>query len=102
MNIYAGLFEEAYGLYDILINDYKIKDSRIYFLAAVAAVGAGNPNAAIALLELSKLENAGNQEATLALALLYHEVQNYEPALFQYGRLTNKFQSEFFTFELGE
>lgn len=102
MNIYAGLFEEAYGLYDILINDYKIKDSRIYFLAAVAAVGAGNPNAAIALLELSKLENASNQEATLALALLYHEVQNYEPALFQYGRLTNKFQSEFFTFELGE
>lgn len=102
MNIYAGLFEEAYGLYDILINDYKIKDSRIYFLAAVAAVGAGNPNAAIALLELSKLEDASNQESTLALALLYHEVQNYEPALFQYGRLTDKFQSEFFTFELVE
>lgn len=102
MNLYAGLFEEAYGLYDILINDFKIKDSRIYFLAAVAAVGAGNPNSAIALLELSKLEDASNQESTLALGLLYHEVQNYEPALFQYGRLQNKFQSEFFTFELRE
>lgn len=100
MSIYAGLYEEAYGLYDILINDYKIKDSRIYFLAAVAAIGSNNPNSAIALLELSKLEDSNNQEATLALALLYHEVQNYEPALFQYGKLKNKFQSEFFTFDL--
>lgn len=102
MNLYAGLYEEAYGLYDILINDYKIKDSRIYFLAAVAAIGSNNPNSAIALLELSKLEDVNNQESTLALGLLYHEVQNYEPALFQYGRLTNKFQSEFFTFDLVE
>ncbi len=100
MNLYAGLFEEAYGLYDILINDYKIKDSRIYFLAAVSAVGANNPNTAIALLELAKVEDPFNQEATLALALLYHEVQNYEPALFQYGRVRNHFQSEFFTFDL--
>ena len=100
MNIYAGLFEEAYELYDILINDYKIKDSRIYFLAAVSAVGANNPNTAIALLELAKVEDPFNQEATLALALLYHEVQNYEPALFQYGRVRNHFQSEFFTFDL--
>lgn len=100
MNIYAGLYEEAYGLYDILINDYKIKDSRIYFLAAVAAVGSNNPNSAIALLELSKLEDTSNQESTFALALLYHEVQNYEPALFQYSRLKDKFQSEFFTFDL--
>lgn len=102
MNLYAGLYEEAYGLYDILINDYKIKDSRIYFLAAVAAIGSNNPNSAIALLELSKLEDVNNQETNLALGLLYHEVQNYEPALFQYGKLTNKFQSEFFTFELVE
>lgn len=100
MNLYAGLFEEAYGLYDILINDYKIKDSRIYFLAAVSAVGANNPNTAIALLELAKVEDPFNQEATLALALLYHEVQNYEPALFQYGRVRNFFQSEFFTFNI--
>lgn len=100
MSIYAGLYEEAYGLYDILINDYKIKDSRVYFLAAVAAIGSNNPNSAIALLELAKLEDSTNQEATLALALLYHEVQNYEPAMFQYGKLKDKFQSEFFTFDL--
>ncbi len=101
MSIYAGQYEEAYGLYDILINDYKIKDSRIYFLAAVSAIGANNPNTAIALLELAKVEDPFNQEATLALALLYHEVQNYEPALFQYSRVRNHFQSEFFTFDLG-
>ena len=84
-----------------MINDYKIKDSRIYFLAAVSAIGANNPNTAIALLELAKVEDPFNQEATLALALLYHEVQNYEPALFQYSRVRNHFQSEFFTFDLG-
>ena len=100
MDIYAGLFEEAYGLYDVLINDYGLKDSTTYFLAAVAAIGSNNPNAAIALLELSKLEDRTNQEATLALALLYHQVENYEPALHQYSQMINNFQSEFFTFDI--
>lgn len=100
MDIYAGLFEEAYGLYSVLIDDYKIKDSNTYFLAAVAAVGANNPNAAIALLELSKLEDNSNQDARLALALLYHSVQNYEPAIYQYSQVKDGFLSKFFTFDL--
>ena len=100
MDIYAGLYEEAYGLYDVLINDYKAKDSNTYFLAAVSAIGSNNPNAAIALLELAKLEDNTNQEATLALAMLYHEVENYEPALYQYGQMIDEFKSEFFTFDI--
>ncbi|TQR34411.1 hypothetical protein DMB92_00120 [Campylobacter sp. MIT 99-7217] len=100
MDIYAGLYGEAYALYDTLINDYKVKDSMTYFLAAVAAIGSNNPNAAIALLELSKLEDTGNQESRVALGLLYHEVQNYEPALYQYQQIKNDFQSKFFTFDI--
>lgn len=100
MDIYAGLFEEAYGLYNILIEDYNMKDSDTYFLAAVSAVGSNNPNAAIALLELSKLEDDSNQDARLALALLYHEVQNYEPAIYQYGQVKDGFLSSFFSFDL--
>lgn len=100
MDIYAGLYEESYALYDVLINDYEIKDSQTYFLAAVSAIGANNPNAAIALLELARLEDDSNQEARVALGLLYQEVQNYEPALFQYSKIENGFMSEFFTFDL--
>ena len=100
MGIYAGLFEESYGLYNILLEDYNIKDSTVYFLAAVAAVGSNNPNAAIALLELSKLEDDSNQDARLALALLYHEVQNYEAALYQYSQVKDGFLSNFFSFNI--
>lgn len=100
MDIYAGIYNEAYDLYTILIDDYGIKDSMTYFLAAVAAIGANNPNAAIALLELSKLEDTGNQETRVALGLLYQEVQNYEPALFHYGQVKDGFQSNFFTFDI--
>lgn len=98
MDIYAGQFQEAYGLYDTLINDYKVQDSRTYFLAAVAAVGSQNVNAALALLELARLADPLNQEVLLALGLLYHEVRNYEPALFQYSRVKENFLSEFFDF----
>ncbi|NDJ27606.1 tetratricopeptide repeat protein [Campylobacter sp. MIT 19-121] len=100
MDIYAGLYAEAYALYDTLINDFNHKDSTTYFLAAVAAIGSNNPNAAIALLELAKLEDESNQEARVALGLLYQEVQNYEPALYHYGQVENNFQSRFFTFDL--
>lgn len=102
MNLYAGLYEEAYALYDMLINEFKVKDSHTYFLAAVSAIGSNNPNAAIALLELARIDDPTNQEAILALAMLYHEVQNYEPALFQYKKLHDHFESEFFSFDVVE
>lgn len=99
-DIYAKQYQEAYTLYNILIDDYKIKDAQTLFLAAVAAIGSNNPNSAIALLELARLENEENQEARLALGLLYHEVQNLEPAIFQYDKVGDDFESKFFTFDI--
>ncbi|EDH1343848.1 hypothetical protein GCX35_09605, partial [Campylobacter jejuni] len=70
------------------------------FLASVAAVGANNPNSAIALLQLSKLTDKNNKESKVALGLLYQEVGNYEAAMTQYRTLPNDFKSEFFTFDI--
>lgn len=100
MDIFAMQFQEAYALYNILIDEYKIDDSKTLFLAAVAAIGANNPNSAIALLELAKLKDGSNKEAKVALGLLYQEVQNYEPALLQYKGVNNDFKSNFFTFDI--
>ncbi|ENQ6619832.1 MULTISPECIES: tetratricopeptide repeat protein [Campylobacter] len=100
IDIFAKEYQEAYTLYNILIDDYKIKDAQTLFLAAVAAIGSNNPNSAIALLELARLENEETLEARLALGLLYHEVQNIEPAIFQYEKVGNDFKSKFFTFDI--
>ncbi|HEC1580627.1 TPA: tetratricopeptide repeat protein [Campylobacter upsaliensis] len=100
LDIFAGQFEEAYALYNELIDTYGVRDSHTLFLAAVAATGANNPNSAIALLQLAKLNDNGNKESKAALGFLYHEVQNYEPALLQYKTLPNDFKSKFFTFDL--
>ncbi|MCX2683268.1 tetratricopeptide repeat protein [Campylobacter sp. MIT 21-1685] len=100
MDIFAQQYEEAYALYNSLIDDYKNEDSKTLFLAAVAAIGAKNPNSAIALLQLSRVSDPSNKESKAALGLLYHEVQNYEPALVQYKALPNDFKSEFFSFDI--
>lgn len=100
LDIFAKQFEESYALYNILIDDYKIKDTRTLFLASVAAIGANNPNSAIALLQLSKLTDKNNKESKAALGLLYQEVQNYEAAINQYKTLPNNFKSKFFTFDI--
>ncbi|STA73834.1 TPR domain-containing protein [Campylobacter lari] len=100
VDIFAKEYQEAYTLYNILIDDYRIKDAQTLFLAAVAAIGSNNPNSAIALLELARLENEETLEARLALGLLYHEVQNLEPAMFQYEKVGNNFKSKFFTFDI--
>ncbi|WP_291952799.1 tetratricopeptide repeat protein [Campylobacter sp.] len=100
VDIFAKEYQEAYALYNILIDDYNIKDSQTLFLAAVSAIGSNNPNSAIALLELAKLENEETLEARLALGLLYHEVENLEPAIFQYEKVGDNFESKFFTFDV--
>lgn len=100
IDIFAQEYQEAYTLYNMLIDDYKIKDAQTLFLAAVSAIGSNNPNSAIALLELARLENEETLEARLALGLLYHEVQNLEPAIFQYEKVGDGFESKFFTFDI--
>ncbi|EOH4414715.1 tetratricopeptide repeat protein [Campylobacter coli] len=100
LDIFAQQHEESYALYNILIDEYGAKDSKTLFLAAVAAIGANNPNSAIALLQLSKLTDKNNKESKVALGLLYQEVDNYEAAMTQYRTLPNDFKSEFFTFDI--
>ncbi|EDO9182829.1 tetratricopeptide repeat protein [Campylobacter coli] len=100
LDIFAQQHEESYALYNTLIDEYGAKDSRTLFLASVAAVGANNPNSAIALLQLSKLTDKNNKESKVALGLLYQEVGNYEAAMTQYRTLPNDFKSEFFTFDI--
>ncbi|HFF9610421.1 TPA: tetratricopeptide repeat protein [Campylobacter coli] len=100
LDIFAQQYEQSYALYNTLIDEYGAKDSRTLFLASVAAVGANNPNSAIALLQLSKLTDKNNKESKVALGLLYQEVGNYEAAMTQYRTLPNDFKSEFFTFDI--
>ncbi|HEF1038365.1 TPA: tetratricopeptide repeat protein [Campylobacter coli] len=100
LDIFAQQYEESYALYNTLIDEYGAKDSRTLFLASVAAVGANNPNSAIALLQLSKLTDKNNKKSKVALGLLYQEVGNYEAAMTQYRTLPNDFKSEFFTFDI--
>ncbi|WP_072234920.1 motility protein PflB [Campylobacter coli] len=100
LDIFAQQYEESYALYNTLIDEYGAKDFRTLFLASVAAVGANNPNSAIALLQLSKLTDKNNKESKVALGLLYQEVGNYEAAMTQYRTLPNDFKSEFFTFDI--
>ncbi|MBK1992175.1 tetratricopeptide repeat protein [Campylobacter sp. 2018MI35] len=102
IDIFSLHFEEAYALYNTLIDNYKANDSHTLFLASVAAIGSNNPNSAIALLQLAKLSDNNNKESKAALGLLYQQVQNYEPALLQYKDLPDNFKSEFFTFEIKE
>lgn len=102
IDIFAKQYDESYALYNILLDKYKLSDSNTLFLASVAAIGSKNPNSAIALLELSKFGNTANKDARLALGLLYQQVKNLQPALFQYQKVGNGYKSKFFTFVLEE
>ncbi len=101
MEIYTNNFEEAFTLYNKLIDDFQKKDTHTIFLASVAAIGAGHSENAIALLELSKLTDPNNIESKYALGLLYQEVGNFEAANAQYRSIGNiGFISQYFSFAL--
>lgn len=101
MEIYANQFEEAFTLYNKLIDDFNKKDTHTIFLASVAAIGAEHPENAIALLELSKLIDPSNSESRYALGLLYQEIGNYEGAASQYRTIGNSgFISKYFSFDI--
>lgn len=101
MEIYTNHFEEAFTLYNKLIDDYKKKDTHTIFLASVAAIGAGHSENAIALLELSKLTDPTNPESRYALGLLYQEIGNFEAASVQYRSIGNSgFSSRYFSFSI--
>ncbi len=100
-DIYLRRFEEAYVLFNQLVDQYKHQDSRTLFLAAVASVGAGHPANASALLELAKLSDSNNLESRYALGLLYLEQGNSDAAEIQFSKIPNGvFKSEYFDFDV--
>ncbi|HIP60804.1 MAG TPA: tetratricopeptide repeat protein [Campylobacterales bacterium] len=99
--IYNQNFEEAYKIYNTLIDNHQQKDSHTLFLASIAALGSNHHANAVALLELAKLTDDSNFESRYALGLLYQEAQNLEGASIQYKKIGNtNFQSNYFTFNL--
>ncbi len=100
-DIYLKRFEEAYVLFNQLVDEYKHQDSRTLFLAALASVGAGHPANAAALLELAKLSDPNNLDSRYALGLLYLEQGNVDAAAIQFSKIPNGvFKSEYFDFEI--
>ncbi len=100
-SIYNQNFDEAYAIYNDLIDNHGQKDSHTLFLASIAALGSNHHANAVALLELSKLTDDSNFESRYALGLLYQEAQNLEGASIQYKKIGNSnFQSNYFTFHL--
>ncbi len=98
-SIYDRAFEEAYTLYNQIVDDYKIRDSRTLFLGAVASTGAGHDANAIGLLELAKLKDPENMESRYALGLLYLRVKNNQGASLQFQYIGNSgFTSAYFNF----
>ncbi|MDL0104551.1 tetratricopeptide repeat protein [Campylobacter vicugnae] len=101
LDLFTGHYEEAYTIYNELINNENIDDANTLFLASVASIGANHPDSAIGYLELSKLTNPTYAESRLALGLLYQEVGNIDAAITQYNGLGNSgYKSKFFTFKL--
>ena len=99
--IHLQEFEKAFTLYNSLIDDFKEEDPQTLFLASVAAVGAGYPENAIALLQLSKLESPTSREAKIALGILYLQEKNFHAASRQFTTIGNdKHPSEFFDFKI--
>ena len=101
VSIYTKDFEQAYSIYNELIDTFKQQDSHTLFLAAIAATGAQHPANAIALLELARRKNPKHKESRYALGLLYLQTQNNKGAVtaFRYMGSMN-FQSQFFNFRI--
>ena len=100
-SLYDGFYEEAYTLYNNLIDNLKVRDSHTLFLGAVASTAAKHHANAIALLELSKLKNPSFLESRYALGLLYLEVKNNKGAVIQLSKIYKEsFNSEYFNFSI--
>ena len=101
LSIYTHNFEEAYVLYNKLIDDLNKSDSATIFFAAIASIGANHIENAVALLELAKLTDPKNFESRYALGLLYQEIGNWEGATIQYNKIGNSdFNSKYFSFKV--
>ncbi|MBN2895300.1 MAG: tetratricopeptide repeat protein [Campylobacterales bacterium] len=101
VSLYDQQFENAYLLYNQLIDTYKVLDSQTLFLGAIASIGSDHPANAIALLELAKLKNPNNKESRFVLGMLYLQSKNAEGAAIQFQHIGNSgFISDFINFEI--
>ncbi|OUT10059.1 GTP pyrophosphokinase [Campylobacter concisus] len=101
VDIFTNDFDESYKLYNQAIDEFKVNDASTLFLASVAATGAGKVSNAIALLELTKLNDASAIENRIALGLMYQQIDNIKAALIQYSKIGNvEYESEFYGFEI--
>ena len=100
VNLFTGYDEEAYVIFNDLIDNKKENSSKTLFYGAVASIKAHHHANAIALLELAKAKNTKNYEARYALGLLYQEIGNLKGASIQYVKIPNNFRTSFFDFEL--
>jgi len=99
-NLYTKHFEEAYVIYNDLINNKNINDPHTLYHAAVSAIGANHHANAVALMELAKLKNPLFYEARYGLGLLWQEAGNLRAASIQYAKIPNDFQSKYFDFNI--
>ena len=100
-SLYDRQYEEAYTMYNHLIDELKVRDAYTLFLGAVASTAADHHENAIALLELSKLKNSTLFESRFALALLYMEIKNNSGATIQLSRIKREgFRSNYFDFDI--
>ncbi len=101
IDLYTNDFEEAYSIYNSLIDEHKQQDTNTIFYAAIASIGANHPQNAIALLELSKLIDSNNLESRYGLALAYQQIKNFDGAIIQYKKMgDNGFKSKYFSFDI--
>lgn len=101
VDIFTNDFDESYKLYNQAIDEFKVNDASTLFLASVAATGAGKVSNAIALLELTKLNDASAIENRIALGLMYQQIDNIKATLIQYSKIGNvEYESEFYDFEI--
>ena len=100
-SLYDKQYEEAYTLYNTLIDEEKVRDAYTLFLGAVASTSAGHHENAIALLELSKMKNTNFYGSRYALGLLYLEIKNNHGAIIQFSHIDDDvFSSDYFDFEI--
>jgi tetratricopeptide (TPR) repeat protein len=98
---YNKEYEKSYTQYNQLIDIHKMKDENTLFLGACASIGSEHYENAVALLELSKLQNPSFLETRYALSLLYLQLHNNSAATNLLSKMGNNgFISRYFDFEI--
>ncbi|GHV06945.1 membrane protein [Campylobacterota bacterium] len=101
INILRQNFEEAYTIGNALIDEYGMRDNETLISVAIASIGAGHKENAIALLQIAKNNNTQNREARYALGLLYQEIGNARGAALEYSMIgAERYESRYFDFEI--